>query len=150
MVSNGLVNTVGVNLTHRPINRFTFSGRRITFFAPAYICVCVYVCIYIYLYTYMYVYIFEYIYRHIYTYINIIIMSRYQHGYFWPSLATPPNRLLLLASLLGYIQYLYIAAVCRFELDVLPLLVPVKGSTEVHHLRARPYSSSSVPHVWFV
>ena len=35
MVSNGLVNTVGVNLTHRPINRFTFSGMRITFFAPA-------------------------------------------------------------------------------------------------------------------
>ena len=35
MVSNGLVNTVGVNLTHRPINRFTFSGWRITFFAPA-------------------------------------------------------------------------------------------------------------------
>ena len=35
MVSNGLVNTVGVNLTHRPINRFTFSGRRITFFASA-------------------------------------------------------------------------------------------------------------------
>ena len=35
MVSNGLVNTVGVNLTHRPINRFTFSSRRITFFAPA-------------------------------------------------------------------------------------------------------------------
>ncbi len=35
MVSNGLVNTVGVNLTHRPMNRFTFSGRRITFFAPA-------------------------------------------------------------------------------------------------------------------
>ena len=34
MVSNGLVNTVGVNRTHRPINRFTFSGRRITFFAP--------------------------------------------------------------------------------------------------------------------
>ena len=35
MVSNGLVNTVGVNLVHRPIIRFTFSGRRITFFAPA-------------------------------------------------------------------------------------------------------------------
>ena len=35
MVSNGLVNIVGVNLTHRPINRFTFSGRRITFFVPA-------------------------------------------------------------------------------------------------------------------
>ena len=25
----------GVNMTHRPINRFTFSGRRLTFFAPA-------------------------------------------------------------------------------------------------------------------
>ena len=35
MVSNGLVNTVGVNLIHRPIIRFIFSGRRITFFAPA-------------------------------------------------------------------------------------------------------------------
>ena len=35
MVSNGLVNTVRVNLIHRPIIRFTFSGRRITFFAPA-------------------------------------------------------------------------------------------------------------------
>ena len=34
MLSNGLVNTVGVNLIHRPIIRFTFSGRRITLFAP--------------------------------------------------------------------------------------------------------------------
>ena len=35
MVSNGLVNTVGVNLIHRPIIRFIFSGRRITLFTPA-------------------------------------------------------------------------------------------------------------------
>ena len=35
MISNGLVNTVGVNLIHRPIIRFTFSGRGITLFAPA-------------------------------------------------------------------------------------------------------------------
>ena len=35
MLSNGLVNTVGVNLIHRPIIWFTFSGRRITLFAPA-------------------------------------------------------------------------------------------------------------------
>ena len=35
MVSNGLLNTVGLNLIHRPIIRFTFSGRRITLFAPA-------------------------------------------------------------------------------------------------------------------
>ena len=35
MVSNGLVNTVGVNLIHRPIIRFTFSSRRITLFASA-------------------------------------------------------------------------------------------------------------------
>ena len=62
----------------------------------------------------------------------------------------PPYRPLLLAGLLDYIQYLLRAAVCMFELDVLPLLVPAKGSTGVHHLRARPYFSSSVPHVWFV
>ena len=35
MVNNGLMNTVGVNLIHRSIIRFTSSGRRITFFAPA-------------------------------------------------------------------------------------------------------------------
>ena len=35
MLNNGLVNTVGVNLIHRPIIRLTFSGRRITLFAPA-------------------------------------------------------------------------------------------------------------------
>ena len=43
-----------------------------------------------------------------------------------------------------------VSAVCMFELDVLPLLVPVKGSTGVYHLRARPYFSSSVLRVLFV
>ena len=33
--SNGLVNTVGVILIHKPIIQFTFSGGRITSFAPA-------------------------------------------------------------------------------------------------------------------
>ena len=82
--------------------------------------------------------------------IVIIIMWCYQHGYFWPSLATSPYRPLLLAGLPGYIQYLHRASVCMFGLDVLSLLVPVKGSTGVHHLRADTYFSSSVPHVWFV
>ena len=49
-----------------------------------------------------------------------------------------------------YIPYQHRAAVCRFELDILPLLVHVKGSTGVHHSRACLYFSSSVPHVWFV
>ena len=42
------------------------------------------------------------------------------------------------------------AAVYRFKVVVLPLLVHVKGSTGVHHLWACPYFSSSVLHVWFV
>ena len=50
----------------------------------------------------------------------------------------------------GYIPYRHRAAVCRFELDVLPLLVHVKESTGVHHSRFRPYFSSSVRRVWFV
>ena len=74
----------------------------------------------------------------------IHIMSRYQHRYFWPSLAIPRYCPLLLAGLLGYIQYRHRAALCRFELDVLPLLVSVKGSTGVLHLQARPNFSSSV------
>ena len=75
-----------------------------------------------------------------YIVIIIIIMSRYQHGYFWPSLATPTCSPLLLAGPQSYIPYRHRATVCRFEVDVLPLLVHVKGSTGVHHLRARPYS----------
>ena len=61
--------------------------------------------------------------------IIIIIMSRYQHGYFWPSLATPPYRPLLPASSLGYISYRHSANVCRFKLVVLPLFVHVKYIT---------------------
>ena len=80
----------------------------------------------------------------------IIIMSRYQHGYSWPSLATPPYRPLLPTGPQGYIPYRHRAAICMFELVVLPLHVRLKGSTGVHHLWARPYFSSSVPHAWFV
>ena len=83
-------------------------------------------------------------------FVNIIIMSRYQHGYPWPSLATPPYHPLLPAGLQSYIPCQHRAAVCRFELVVLPLPVHMKGSTGVHHLWARPYFSSSVLHVWFV
>ena len=48
--------------------------------------------------------------------IIIIIISRYQHGYPWPSLATPPYRPTLPAGLHGYIPYRHRAAVCRSEL----------------------------------
>ena len=34
-LTNGLLNILGVFLIHKPIIRFTFSGRRITLFAPA-------------------------------------------------------------------------------------------------------------------
>ena len=66
--------------------------------------------------------------------IIIITMSRYQHGYSCSSLATPPYRPLLSADPQGYIPYRHRAAVCRFELDIQPLPVHVKGSTGVHHL----------------
>ena len=55
--------------------------------------------------------------------IIIIIMSRYQHGYPWSSHATPPYRPLLPAGPQGYTLYRHRAAVCRFELVILPLLV---------------------------
>ena len=73
--------------------------------------------------------------------IIIIIMSRYQHGYSWPSLATPPYCPLLSADSQGYIPYRHRAAVCRFELVALSLLVHGKGSTGEYHLWARPYFS---------
>ena len=77
----------------------------------------------------------------------IVIMSRHQLGYLWPSLTTPPYRPLNLAGHREYISCRHRAAVCRFNLVVLPLLGNVKGSTGV---RARPYSSNSALHVWFV
>ena len=59
--------------------------------------------------------------------IIIIIMSQPQHGYPWPSVATPPYRPLLPAGPQYYIPYRHRAAVCRFKMVVLPLLVHVKG-----------------------
>ena len=75
--------------------------------------------------------------------IIIIVMSCYQHGYPWPSLDTPSYFPLLPVGLLGYIPYRHRAAVCRFELVVLPLLGHVRGSTGVLHLWVCPYFSSS-------
>ena len=91
-----------------------------------------------------------YIYIYIYIYIIIIIMSRHQHGYFRPSPAIPPFCPLLPTGHQSYIRYRHRAAVCKFEQDVLPLLVHVKGSTRIHHLWARHYFSSRIPHDWFV
>ena len=64
-----------------------------------------------------------------------------------PSLAIPPYHPLLSTDPQGYIAYRHRAAVRRIELDILPFLVHVKGSTWAHHLWARPYFSSSVPRV---
>ena len=47
-------------------------------------------------------------------------MSCRQHGYPWPSLATSPYHSSLLAGLQGYIPYPHIAAICMFELVILP------------------------------
>ena len=82
--------------------------------------------------------------------IIIIILSRHQHGYPWPSFATTPYLPLLPPGLQGSIPYRHRAAVCRFELVVLRILGYVKGSIGVHYLWTRSYFSSSVPHVWFV
>ena len=61
-------------------------------------------------------------------------MSRRQHGYPQPSLATPTYRSSLLAGYQGYIPYPHRAAVCRFELVTLLLLGHVSGSIGEHHL----------------
>ena len=84
------------------------------------------------------------------SYIIISMMSCRQHGYPWPPLATSPYRSSPLADLKGHIPYPHIAAVCMFELAVLPLLGHMWGSIEVHHLWDRPCFSSSVLYVWFV
>ena len=78
-------------------------------------------------------------------------MSRSHHGYFLLSLATPPYRPLLLAGPQGYIRYRHRTAVSRFKLDVLLLLIHMKGSTGVHHLRALPYFSAYLDRLtWIV
>ena len=46
-----------------------------------------------------------------------------------PDPLPPPYHLSLPAGLLDHIQYQHRAAVCRFQLVILPLLVYVKGST---------------------
>ena len=69
----------------------------------------------------------------------VVMMSRYQYGYPWASLATPLYRPLLSAGPQGYIPYRLRAVVYMFVLIVLHLPVHVKGSTGVHHLWARPY-----------
>ena len=45
---------------------------------------------------------------------HIIIMSRRQHGYPWPSFASSPYHSSPLAGLQGYISYHHIAAVCMY------------------------------------
>ena len=81
------------------------------------------------------------------VHVIIIILSCHQHGYHWIFLVTSPYRSI---GPQGYTQYLYKAAVCRFELVALHLLGHVKGSIGVHHLWGRPYFSGRVLHVWFV
>ena len=78
---------------------------------------CIYICTYIYICVCKYIYILVYILCH---HHHVTLSAR-----IFLTLATPPYRVLLLAGLPGYIQYLYRAAVCMFELDVLPLLVSV-------------------------
>ena len=82
--------------------------------------------------------------------IMIMIMLCCQHGYPWPSFATPPYRSLLLAGFQGYILYPHRAAICMFELAVLLLFGHMRGFIGVHHLWTCPCSSSSVPHVWSI
>ena len=61
------------------------------------------------------------------SYFIIIIMSRHQHGYPWPSLATSPCHSSPLAGLQGYILCPHIVAVCKFVLVVLLLYIHMWG-----------------------
>ena len=110
-----------------------------------FISVCSFLSFFFYLPIYIYIYVRLFLFLCLSLYIYIYIMSRYQHGYPRPSLTTSPYLPLLPTGVQCYIPYQHIAAVCRFE-----LVVHVKWSTGVHHLRAHPYFSSSVPHVWFI
>ena len=58
---------------------------------------------------------------------SLLVLSWLQHGYPWPSLATPPSRSSLLADPQGYIPYPHRPAVCRFMLVALLLLGHVGG-----------------------
>ena len=61
-------------------------------------------------------------------------MSCRRYGYPWPSLAPSPYCSSPLADLQGDIPYPHIAAVCMFELVVLPLPGHMWVSIGVHHL----------------
>ena len=76
------------------------------------------------------------------VFIIIIIMSRRQRGYPWPSLAISPYHSSPPAGLQGYILCPHIVAVCKFVLVVLLLHIHMWGSTGVHRLWARPCFSS--------
>ena len=90
------------------------------------------ICIYIYI-CMVYVCIHLKI-HHKCLYLYIIIMLHNQHKYPWPSLTPLPYRPLLPAGPQGYIPYWHRAAVCRFELVVLPLLTHVKWPTSLMSL----------------
>ena len=83
------------------------------------------------------------LYTHTHTHTHIYItLSCHQHGYPWPSFATPHYRSSLLANLQGSIPYPHRAAVCMFELAVLLLFGHTRGSIGVHHLWALSLSLS--------
>ena len=109
---------------------------------PSYVYSEIYIYIYIYIYIphiYIYIYIFTYIYI-------IIILSCHQHGYPWPSLATPLYRSSLLAGPQGTSRI--IAELQYVGSSWLPCFCSAMWGK--HHLWARPCFSSSVLYVWFV
>ena len=61
-------------------------------------------------------------------------MSSCEHEFPGPSLATRLYLPLLPSGLLGLIMYRHRTVVYRASLVFLPLVVHVKGSTEVYHL----------------
>ena len=75
--------------------------------------------------------------------ISPLISTCHQHGYPWPSLATPAYCLSLPAGPQGYTSYPHKATVCSCELVAPSLLGHVKRFIGVHHLWVRPYFSSS-------
>ena len=75
----------------------------------------------------------------------IIIISCWQHGYPWPSLATPPYRSSPEVGLQDNNLYPHIAAECTFVLVVLLLRGHVWGSIRVHLLWVHLCFSSNRP-----
>ena len=96
-------------------------GHSLSLYIYIYMCVCVCVCVYVCVSVYIYI-------------IIIIIISCWQHGYPWPSLATPPYRSSPLVGLQDNNLYPHIAVECTFVLVVLLLRGHVWGSIRVHLL----------------